>query len=47
MLLIVGITARHIDQNKVFGFTDLQDYYIVYSFGKSHWFPLYWFSTVL
>ena len=39
--------ARYIYQNKVLGIPDFQYYYIVDSFGKSQWRPLYRFSTVL
>ena len=43
----VGMKARYIDQNNVFGFTDFQYSYIIDSFGKSQWCPLYRFSSVL
>ena len=38
--------ARYIYQNKVFGFTDFQYYYILDSFGNSQWCPPYRFSAV-
>ena len=43
----LGIIARYIDQNKAFGFIDFQYYYIVDSFDKSQFCPLYRFSNVL
>ena len=42
----LGTIARYLDQNKVFGFTDFKYYYIVDSFEKSQWCPIYRFSTV-